>query len=140
MQGTCGTQTRIRPQILTWTTIQKTGSCSGVQTSCPKPEKESRKMCKYFLHDKTKTAQRLSFVILLFYPVIQFVSLSDAIFCHCTKKSLEADLIKFSLKVSLYFSLYGQNKVTQWLHDNFILKPNYRQFHPTISLLEKLPT
>ncbi|CAH3179044.1 unnamed protein product [Porites lobata] len=44
-QGTCGTQTRIKPQILTWTTIQKTGSCSGVQTSCPEPAKESRKMC-----------------------------------------------------------------------------------------------
>ena len=52
-EGTCGTQTRIRPQILTWTTIQKTGSCSGVQTSCPEPEKESRKMCKYFLRDRT---------------------------------------------------------------------------------------
>lgn len=53
-QGACGTQTRIRPQVLTWTTIQKTGSCSGVQTSCPEPEKESRKVCKYFLRDKRK--------------------------------------------------------------------------------------
>ena len=63
-------------------------------------------MCKYFLRDKTKTAQRLSSVILLFYPVIQFVSLT-CFSATALKKSLEVDLIKFSLKVALYFLLYG---------------------------------
>ena len=64
-------------------------------------------MCKYFLRDRTKTSRRLSFVVLSFYPVIQFVPLNDALFCHCTEKSLEADLTKFSVKVAPYFSLYG---------------------------------
>lgn len=48
-EGSCGTQTRIRPQILSWSMEQQTGSCNGIQKSCPAPKKEFRKMCKCFL-------------------------------------------------------------------------------------------
>jgi len=44
-ESSCGTQTRKRPQILSWSMQQQIGSCFGIQKSCPAPEKESRKMC-----------------------------------------------------------------------------------------------
>ena len=40
-------QTRIRPFTLTWSLEQQTGSCSGMQTTCPPPESDYRKMCKF---------------------------------------------------------------------------------------------
>lgn len=44
-EGSCDMQTRIRPFTLTWSLEQQTGSCSGMQTACPPPESDYRKMC-----------------------------------------------------------------------------------------------
>ena len=46
-EGSCDMQTRIRPFTLTWSLEQQTGSCSGMQTTCPPPESDYRKMCKF---------------------------------------------------------------------------------------------
>lgn len=43
--SSCGIQTRIRPYVLTWSLEQQTGSCRGMQSSCPDPETDLRNKC-----------------------------------------------------------------------------------------------
>ncbi|KAJ7387554.1 hypothetical protein OS493_000885 [Desmophyllum pertusum] len=44
--GSCGMQIRSRPYVLTWSLKQRAESCHGIQTMCPLPDSDFRKMCR----------------------------------------------------------------------------------------------